>query len=137
MEVKLYVANLAYSTTEAELRQLFAQAGNVISAELIKDRDSGQPKGFAFVTMSAQVEAQKAIGMFNAFFLAGRELKVSASKPHEKRRGYQNRLSVGREQKMNVSKPRPEQGGYQSKLSAFGNGSRPTSPRRRGGNQHY
>ena len=61
MESKLYVGNLSYSTTEDELRTLFLQAGTVTSVALIKDRDSGRPKGFAFVEMSNQAEAQKAI----------------------------------------------------------------------------
>jgi len=142
MEVKLYVGNLAYSTTEKDLRLLFAQAGNVTSADLIKDRDSGQSKGFAFVTMGTQAEAQKAIYMFKAYSLADRKLKVSAAKPREARGGYQSQLSAfspaGRAPKVNASKPRKEQGGYQSTLSAFGNGSRgPTGPRRRGGGQRH
>ena len=57
MESKLYVGNLSYSTTEDDLRTLFTQAGTVTSVALIKDRDSGQSKGFAFVEMSTQVEA--------------------------------------------------------------------------------
>jgi RNA recognition motif-containing protein len=142
MEVKLYVGNLAYSTTEKDLRLLFAQAGNVTSADLIKDRDSGQSKGFAFVTMGTQAEAQKAIDMFKAYSLADRKLKVNAAKPREARGGYQSQLSAfspaGRAPKVNASKPRKEQGGYQSTLSAFGNGSSgPTGPRRRGGGQRH
>ena len=91
MEVKLYVGNLAYSTTEADLRMLFAQAGNVATVDLIKDRDTGQSKGFAFITMGTQSEAQKAISMFNAFSLNDRELKVNTAKPREERGGYGNR----------------------------------------------
>ncbi len=66
MENRLYVGNLAYSTTEDDLRTLFAQAGTVASVALIKDRVSGQSKGFAFVEMGNQAEAQKAISMFNS-----------------------------------------------------------------------
>ena len=58
MEVKLYVGNLAYTTTEDDLRTLFAQAGTIASVALIKDRDTGRSKGFAFVEMSTQAEAQ-------------------------------------------------------------------------------
>lgn len=83
MEVKLYVGNLSYSTTEDELRTLFAQAGTVVSADVIKDRMTGTSKGFAFVTMSAQDEAQKAISMFNGYSLGNRELKVNAARPKE------------------------------------------------------
>ena len=81
MESKLYVGNLSYSTTEDDLRTLFAQAGTVASVALIKDRDSGQSKGFAFVTMTDQAEAEKAIGTFNAYTLSEHALKVNVAKP--------------------------------------------------------
>src|SRR3990170_7146096 len=87
MEVKLYVGNLAYSTTEDDLRALFSQAGTVASVALIKDRDSGQSKGFAFIEMSTQVEAEKAISMFNGRMVGERELKVSLARPREDRGG--------------------------------------------------
>jgi len=87
MESKLYVGNLAYSTTEDDLRTLFFQAGTVASIALIKDRDSGQPKGFAFVEMSNQSEAQKAITMFNGFSIHEREMRVSLARPREEARG--------------------------------------------------
>jgi RNA recognition motif-containing protein len=91
METKLYVANLAYSTTEIDLRTLFAQAGNITSIDLVKDRDSGQSKGFAFVTMSTPAEAQKAISMLNALPVNDRELKVDVAKPREGRAGPPSR----------------------------------------------
>jgi RNA recognition motif-containing protein len=91
MEVKLYVGNLAYSTTEDDLRTLFAQAGTVATVSLIKDRDTGQSKGFAFIEMSNQVEAEAAISKFNGYSLAGRELKVNIARPPESRGGYGNR----------------------------------------------
>ncbi len=87
MEVKLYVGNLSYQTTENDLRTLFAQAGQVASVALIKDRDTGNSKGFAFVEMSTQAEAQKAIKMLNGFSLEDRELKVNLAKPREERSG--------------------------------------------------
>jgi cold-inducible RNA-binding protein len=87
MESKLYVGNLSYSTTEDDLRTLFFQAGTVASVALIKDRDSGQSKGFAFVEMSTQAEAEKAITMFNGFNVGNRELKVSLARPREERSG--------------------------------------------------
>ena len=87
MESKLYVGNLSYSTTEDELRNLFLQAGTVTSVALIKDRDSGRPKGFAFVEMGNQAEAQKAISMFNGQSLGDRELRVSIAQPREERSG--------------------------------------------------
>ena len=88
MESKLYIGNLSYSTTEDDLRTLFFQAGTVASVALIKDRDSGQSKGFAFVEMSNQSEAQKAITMFNGFNMGDRELKVSMARPREERGGF-------------------------------------------------
>jgi RNA recognition motif-containing protein len=81
MDVRLYVGNLSKSTTEDELRTLFAQAGNVSAAEIIKERGSNESKGFGFVTMTDQAEADKAISMFNAYKLADRELKVNVAKP--------------------------------------------------------
>jgi RNA recognition motif-containing protein len=90
MESKLYVGNLSYSTTEDDLRTLFAQAGTVSSVALIKDRDSGQSKGFAFVEMSNQVEAEKAISMFNGRQVGDRELKVNMARPREERGGFGN-----------------------------------------------
>ena len=61
MQTKIYVGNLSYSTSEDDLRTLFTQAGAVTSVALIKDRDTGQSKGFAFIEMSSQAEAEKAI----------------------------------------------------------------------------
>ena len=87
MESKLYVGNLSYSTTEDDLRTLFFQAGTVTSVAVIKDRDSGRSKGFAFVEMSNQAEAQKAISMFNGHTMGDRELRVSIAQPREERGG--------------------------------------------------
>jgi RNA recognition motif-containing protein len=81
MDVRLYVGNLAKSTTEDELKTLFTQAGAVASVDMVKDRSSGESKGFAFITMGEQTEADKAISMFNAYSLADRELKVNVAKP--------------------------------------------------------
>jgi RNA recognition motif-containing protein len=87
MEVKLYVGNLSYRTTEDDLRTLFAKAGQVASVAVIKDRDTGNSKGFAFVEMTTQAEAQKAVSMLNGFSLEDRELKVNLAKPREERSG--------------------------------------------------
>lgn len=87
MDSKLYVGNLPYSTTEEDLRALFAQAGTVTSIALIQDRDTGRSKGFAFVEMSTQAEAQKAISLFNSFKLADRTLVVNLARPREERPG--------------------------------------------------
>jgi len=94
MDTKLYVGNLSYDTTEEGLRALFTQAGAVVSVDMIKDRDSGRPKGFAFVTMSSQVEAEKAITMFNEKNYDDRAIKVNIARPREerpRRGGYGNR----------------------------------------------
>jgi cold-inducible RNA-binding protein len=85
METKIYVGNLSYTTTEDELRELFAQAGTVASVALIKDRDTGQSKGFAFIEMSNQSEAEKAIQMYNGYTLQNRPLKVNLARPKEER----------------------------------------------------
>jgi RNA recognition motif-containing protein len=83
MEIKLYVGNLSFSSTEDELRTLFAQAGTVASVDLIKDRATGDSKGFAFIQMSSQAEAEKAIKMFNGYTLGNRELRVNLARPKE------------------------------------------------------
>jgi len=88
MESKLYVGNLSYSTTEDDLRAMFTEAGTVTSVALIKDRDSGQSKGFAFIEMSNQVEAEKAISMFNGRMMGERDIKVSLARPREERGGF-------------------------------------------------
>ncbi len=85
METKLYVGNLSYTTTEDELRELFAQAGNVTEVALIKDRDTGTSKGFAFVTMGSQDEANTAIQQLNGRSVGNRELRVSIARPREER----------------------------------------------------
>lgn len=83
MESKLYVGNLPYSATEEELSALFGQAGTVTSVAVIKDRETGRSKGFAFVEMSSADEAQKAISMFTGQLLGGRDLRVSIARPRE------------------------------------------------------
>jgi RNA recognition motif-containing protein len=88
MDVKLYVGNLSYTTTEDDLRTLFAQAGTVASVALIKDRDTNRSKGFAFVEMGNQAEAQKAISMFNSHALHDRNLTVNLARPREERSNW-------------------------------------------------
>jgi RNA recognition motif-containing protein len=81
MSTKIYVGNLAKTTTEEEINTLFAQAGDVTLVELVKDKGSGLSKGFAFVTMNDDSDALKAITMFNAYSLSDHELKVNVAKP--------------------------------------------------------
>ena len=85
MEAKLYVGNLSYATTDDDLRALFAQAGTVVSVAVIKDRDTGTSKGFGFVEMTTQGEAQNAISMFNAYKMGERALTVNVAKPRVER----------------------------------------------------
>jgi cold-inducible RNA-binding protein len=81
MDIRIYVGNLNKATTQDEINTLFATAGTVTSVELVKDKATGLSKGFAFVAMPTQAEADKAIGMFNAYSLADNALKVNIAKP--------------------------------------------------------
>ncbi len=85
MSAKLYVGNLSFDTTQQDLEQLFGELGTVESANLIEDRDTGRSRGFAFVEMSSDEEAQNAISELNGKEVDGRELKVNEAKPQEKR----------------------------------------------------
>jgi cold-inducible RNA-binding protein len=85
MEVKLYVGHLPKSITGKELDTLFAQAGDVTAVNLIIDRQNGGSRGYAFVTMSAQSEADKAVSMFNTYSLDDHQLKVALANPREQR----------------------------------------------------
>jgi RNA recognition motif-containing protein len=87
MEIKLYVGNMAQQTTEQDLRTMFSEAGTVGSVNVITDRQTGKSKGFAFVTMSNQAEAEKAISLFNAKDVNDHVLKVNISQPREARPG--------------------------------------------------
>jgi cold-inducible RNA-binding protein len=81
MASKLYVGGLAYSVTEKELEDLFAEHGKVVSVAVIKDRDSGKSKGFGFVEMSEEGEAQNAIKELNGKELSGRSITVNEARP--------------------------------------------------------
>ncbi|MBT3260738.1 RNA-binding protein [bacterium] len=85
MSNKLYVGNLPFSATEDSIRELFAEAGTVTSATVIVDRDTNRSKGFGFVEMSTDEEANKAISTFDGKDLDGRALKVSVARPREDR----------------------------------------------------
>lgn len=113
MGVKLHVANLAAATTAIDLHSLFAQAGAVDNIELVTNRDTGQPSGFAFVTMRTQAEAEKAIQMMNALTVHNHALQVDLARPRASR------------------PPTGRPGG------AFGNGGSPRSHKRRGGSRRY
>jgi RNA recognition motif-containing protein len=84
---KLYVGGLPYSVSESDLNQLFSPHGTVESANVITDRNTGRSKGFGFVEMSAQSEAEAAIEALNGSDLEGRSLTVNEAKPRENRGG--------------------------------------------------
>ena len=86
MEKKLYVGSLSYDTTEDSLKDLFSQAGTVNSVAIIIDKFSGRSKGFGFVEMSSEKEAQKAIEMFNGKELDGRNIIVNEAQPRPQKR---------------------------------------------------
>ena len=86
MSMKLYVGGLAYSVTDKDLEDLFAVFGTVTSAAVIKDRESGQSKGFGFVELSDDASAQKAIDEMNGKEVSGRSLTVNQARPQEDRR---------------------------------------------------
>jgi len=83
MGKKLYVGNLSYETSQADLEGLFGAHGTVESAQIINDRDTGRSKGFAFVEMSSDDEAQSAMTALNGQDCSGRALKVNEAKPRE------------------------------------------------------
>lgn len=87
MGTKLYVGNLPFGVTSQELTDLFTQAGEVVSANIITDRFSGQSRGFGFVEMNSEDAAQQAINQFNDYQMKGRSLKVNEAKPRENRAG--------------------------------------------------
>jgi RNA recognition motif-containing protein len=92
---KLYVGNLPYSATEASLREAFSASGTVDSVSVISDRDTGQSKGFAFVEMSSDQEAQAATQAMNGVTLDGRQIKVNEAKPKAAGGGGGNRREAG------------------------------------------
>ena len=87
MSMKLYVGNLAFSTSSQDLQDLFGQAGTVESASVVEDRETGRSRGFAFVEMSSNEEGAAAISQFNGKEVGGRALKVNEAKPREPRSG--------------------------------------------------
>lgn len=85
MNTKLFVGNLSFKTTENELHDAFSAHGTVVEANLMMDRMSGRPRGFAFVTMSTPEEAQKAIAAMHGATLGERQLTVNIARPKEER----------------------------------------------------
>ncbi|MBI3411886.1 MAG: RNA-binding protein [Planctomycetes bacterium] len=96
MAKKLYVGNLSYGTTDADLQNLFAPHGAVESAQVIKDRDTGRSKGFGFVEMGDGNQAQAAIAALNGHEVEGRALTVNEARPREDRGGNRGSFGGGR-----------------------------------------
>jgi cold-inducible RNA-binding protein len=96
MNKKLYVGNLPYNTTEAQVRELFGQAGEITEIALITDRETGRPKGFGFVEMATVEGAQEAIKRFNGYSLENRNLTVNEARPREERGGGGGGFGGGR-----------------------------------------
>ena len=95
MSNKLFVGNLSFNTTENDLQNAFAEFGTVTEANLMMDRMTNRPRGFAFVTMSSAEEAQKAIDGLNGKEMDGRALTVNVAKPREERTGGGGRREYG------------------------------------------
>jgi len=87
MSTKLYVGNLSFDTSGADLEELFGEVGTVESATVIEDRDTGRSRGFGFIEMASKEEANQAIEQLNGREVDGRELKVNEAKPRESRGG--------------------------------------------------
>ena len=85
MSTKLFVGNLSFNVTENDLQDAFAAHGTVVETNLMMDRTTGRPRGFAFVTMSTPEEAQKAIAAMNGTAMDGRNLTVNTARPKEER----------------------------------------------------
>ncbi len=96
MSKKLYVGGLSYNTTEDTLKNAFAQAGTVVSGTIITDKMSGRSKGFGFVEMSTEEEAQKAIEMFNGKELDGRTITVNEARPMSEKPSRRGGFDRGR-----------------------------------------
>jgi cold-inducible RNA-binding protein len=96
MNTKLFVGNLSFNTTENDLQDAFAAHGTVAETNLMMDRSTGRPRGFAFVTMGTPEEAEKAIAALNGSALDGRSLTVNEAKPREERSGGGGRETAGR-----------------------------------------
>lgn len=97
---KIFVGNLSFSATEDGIRSLFAPYGTVESVNLIRDRDTGQPRGFGFVEMTDAAEGRKAVGGLHHTAFEGRNLNVSEARPKEDRSGGERR-EVGGQRRFN------------------------------------
>ena len=87
MNRKLYVGNISYETTESDLQTLFSQAGSVESVQVMRDRETGRARGFAFVEMATEADAQNAVAQLHDQQFAGRRLAVNEARPPASRSG--------------------------------------------------
>ncbi len=87
MNLRLYVGNLSFGASEEDLKKLFSEAGEVQSVKIVTDVYSGRPRGFGFVEMASQAEAEKAISLLNGKAFMDRTLTVNEAKPQKKREG--------------------------------------------------
>lgn len=94
--MRIYVGNMPFSMNEAELRGLFEAHGQVESVDIVKDRETGRPRGFGFVEMQDEAAAQKAIAALNDFDASGRRLNVNQARPREERGGKRRGPGGGR-----------------------------------------
>ena len=117
MSQKLYVGNLSYTTTEDQIRELFAQVGEVASVSLITDRETGRAKGFGFIEMSTAEQAQEAIKRFNGYSLDERTLTVNEARPREERSGGGGNFGGGRRENRNSGSR--SSGGYSGNRNRF------------------
>ena len=97
MNTKLYVGNLSFDTTENDLQDAFAAHGTVTETNLVMDRATGRPRGFAFITMGTPEEAQKAVDALNGTMLGGRSVTVNEARPREEGGGGGSRSGGRRE----------------------------------------
>jgi cold-inducible RNA-binding protein len=99
MNNKLFVGNLSFNTTEAQLRDAFSEHGVVAEVNVMMDRQTGRPRGFGFVTMSTEAEAQAAVEALSGSSLDGRDLTVNIARPREERSGGGRREYGGQRQR--------------------------------------
>ena len=93
---KVYVANISFNATEQDLKDLFAEYGEIESVKMITDKYTGQSRGFAFVEMESEDGAKKAISALNGATFMGRTLTVAEARPQQKRQGFKDRGGYGR-----------------------------------------
>ncbi|MFQ5897017.1 MAG: RNA recognition motif domain-containing protein [Candidatus Methylomirabilia bacterium] len=96
MAHKLFVGGLSFSTSSDRLREIFSTVGNVETATVVTDRDTGRSRGFGFVEMETAEEAQQAVSRFNGQELDGRQIKVELAKPLDRRGGRREGFQRGR-----------------------------------------